>query len=69
MLFSCVLDDRSSAVNNASVCNSSMIIRLLSRNASSDCDHLTIVCKPSDERPEVTKNITYQVAGKSDLTQ
>ena len=70
MLFSGVLDERSPEVNNAtvSVCNSSMIIRPFSRNASSDCDPLTIICKPSDQGPEATKNVTYQVAGESDLT-
>ena len=65
MLFSGVLDYIGPAVNNVSVCNSSMIIRPLSRSASSDCGPLTIACKPSDQGPEATKNVTYQVAGES----
>ena len=65
MLFSGVLDDIGPAVNNVSVCNSSMIIRPLSTDASSDCGPLTIACKPSDQGPEATKNVTYQVAGES----
>ena len=65
MRFSGGLDDVGPAVNHVSVCNSSMIIRPLSTDASSDCGPLIIVCKPSDQGPEATKNVTYQVAGES----
>ena len=65
IIFSGVLEDISSGVNGISVCNSSMIITPLSWNASSNCGPLTIACKPSDQEPEITMNVTYQVAGKS----